>query len=105
MTSPTSRSRHRVKHGQTDQPLITVFGHEILPAPIAKLSRVIRVQMHRNVMHVDANVFRAQRARNLGAILRQFRQIQANGIQVPRRIDPARTAGGITPGISRNAAV
>jgi len=61
--------------------------------------------MHGNVMHVDTNVFRAQGAKYLPSVYREFRQIDANRVQMPAGFTSVRTLGGISPGTARNAVV
>ncbi len=43
--------------------------------------------MHRNVVHIDADILRAQRLENLAAVRLQLHSIKPDRIQMPRRID------------------
>src|ERR1700690_3515122 len=78
---------HAMKHGQTDQPLVGSFRHRIFAAPVTEAFAVVRVSMHRNVMHIDPDVLRAQRLEHLTAVCPQLHSINPNWIEVPGWID------------------
>src|SRR5579864_9787644 len=77
---------HSMKHGKTEQPRICILCHRKVSRFVAETIAVVGMKMYWNIMHIHADVFRAQCAENLGAIGCDLCQIEANRIQMPRRV-------------------
>ena len=91
---------HAMKHRQTDQPLVGIFRHRIVAAPVTETLPVVGVAMHRNVMHIDPDILRPQGAENFAAAGVPLVRAEPNRIKMPRRVgivtDGMRKAGGAT---------
>src|SRR5258708_22544456 len=75
-----------MKHGEADETLVRIFGDWIFASPITEAVAIIGMVMYRNIVNVDADVFGAQCAKDRSAAHGDLFQIEANGIQVPRRV-------------------
>src|SRR5712671_5982584 len=84
---------HAVKYGKADQALIRLFRHGEFSALVIKAHPIIWVQVYRDVMHVDAYIFRPQGAKHFCSPRRQTRQIQSNRVEMPGRISLLTNAG------------
>src|SRR5437667_5323505 len=81
---------HPVKHRKADQALVSRFGNRKLSAFVAEAIAVVRMKVNRNVVDVNANVLRSQRAENLGPADGELPKLKADRIQVPRRLNLGR---------------
>src|SRR5271169_5734487 len=79
--------RHAVKHWQADELLICPFGHGIFAAFVSEAILVVRMTMHRDVVDVHTNVFRAQRLEHFSSTSRELGQIQTYRIKMPGGIN------------------
>ena len=97
--------RHPMEHGQTDQSFVGCFGNWVFAALVTKLTPIVRVEVHRNVMDVYADVFGAKRAEDIPAVRTEVYRVNTNRIQMPRGVTSGRTLGETMPVIFWNASV
>ena len=75
---------HSMKHRQADQLFVGCLGNWVFATLVTKLTPIVGVEMHRNVVNIHADVFGAQ-AREEISPRRQCRiGVNSNGIQMPR---------------------
>src|SRR5579863_2829107 len=77
---------HGVEHWQADEPGIRVLGHRELAAFVSEMVAVVGMKVHRDVMHINADILRTQSSENFSTICRQTFQIETYGVQMPCRI-------------------
>ena len=78
---------HPRKHGKRQDSLVGRFGYRCDAGFGAVLFPVERMQVNRNVMHVDPNALCTKRIENRPAIDTQLVQIELNDIQVVAMLD------------------